>query len=190
MLTPWPSHLPRRASVNNFGYGGANAHAILEGYTRHAKNESTKNGWRSDLSHPMVFLLSSKDASVSYCMMSNLADYARRCQDGDSNVDLPSLAYTLAERRSLFPWRTAVTASSASELVLALDDPKSKPTFSRGTIRVGFVFNGQGAQWATMGKELFAYPVFSDAMHEAERILKSHGASWSLIGQSAATLSV
>ncbi|PYI24168.1 ketoacyl-synt-domain-containing protein [Aspergillus violaceofuscus CBS 115571] len=28
--TPWPAHLPQRASMNSFGFGGANAHAILE----------------------------------------------------------------------------------------------------------------------------------------------------------------
>src|SRR5947209_18776827 len=29
-LTRWPLHLLRRVSINSFGYGGANAHCILD----------------------------------------------------------------------------------------------------------------------------------------------------------------
>ncbi|KGO64075.1 Acyl transferase/acyl hydrolase/lysophospholipase [Penicillium italicum] len=29
-MTPWPAHLLRRVSINSFGYGGANAHCVLD----------------------------------------------------------------------------------------------------------------------------------------------------------------
>ncbi|KAF9893167.1 hypothetical protein FE257_012580 [Aspergillus nanangensis] len=28
--TPWPAHMPQRASINSFGFGGSNAHAVIE----------------------------------------------------------------------------------------------------------------------------------------------------------------
>ncbi|KAL1623909.1 Type I Iterative PKS [Neofusicoccum ribis] len=35
-LQPWPADVTRRASINNFGYGGANAHVIMEAWEPHA----------------------------------------------------------------------------------------------------------------------------------------------------------
>ena len=49
--------------------------------------------------------------------------------------------------------------------------------------RIGFVFNGQGAQWHAMGRELIAaYPVFGSAILRADQMLKEYGATWSLHG--------
>lgn len=202
-LTAWPEGLPRRASVNNFGYGGANAHVILDAFTNSRAFSQTSNGHvlnGSPQGHqsianganggtktahpekPRVFLFSSKDSNVTHRMMSNVADYVRAKQELNEELDLDSLAHTLDTRRSMFAWRAAVTASNTSELLQALQYPSRKPLHSRGEPRIGFVFNGQGAQWYAMGRELFAYPAFRQAMGEANQVLKGYGAPWSLIG--------
>ena len=96
------------------------------------------------------------------------------------------LAFTLAQRRSLFPWVTAIRAKTLSELADRLDVPGKASRAPAKKPRLGFVFNGQGAQWYAMGRELInGYPVFGSAMLEADRILKEYGASWSLHGMSA-----
>lgn len=205
-LETWPEGYPRRASVNNFGYGGANAHVILDAFTDSRALATLTNGGRLNGNHKVhplllsgeehigfetpsskksrVFLLSSKDSGVTSRMMSNLADYIRTKEESNEEIDLDSLSYTLYTRRSLFPWRTAVTASDSTELLQALQDSTRKPMHYQGELRVAFVFNGQGAQWFGMGRELFAYPVYQQAMQEAEQVLKGYGASWSLIGKS------
>ncbi|QKX60887.1 uncharacterized protein TRUGW13939_08033 [Talaromyces rugulosus] len=198
-LEPWPEGMPRRASVNNYGYGGTNGHAILEACTtdlsqRHQFNKkTTSNGVKYVLENgngngiekpcPKVFLLTSKDAGVTQTMMANLAEYIDEKEQSNDKASayLDSIAYTLGARRSLFGWRVAVSASTPSGLVRALKNPLTKPAFSREAPRLGFVFNGQGAQWFGMGRELFAYPVFRQAAEEADEIIRGFGAKWSLI---------
>ncbi|KAF4622818.1 hypothetical protein G7Y89_g14207 [Cudoniella acicularis] len=48
--------------------------------------------------------------------------------------------------------------------------------------RLGLVFNGQGAQWFAMGRELSAsYPVYKQTLEECDQIIRSFGSDWSLV---------
>lgn len=124
--------------------------------------------------------MTSKDEGITHTMMSNLTEYLQEKEQSSDHVNLGSIAHTLG-RRSLFGWRVAVTATNTSQLITALKDPLTKPAYSRDRPRLGFEFNGAGAQWFGMGRELFAYPVYAQAMQEADRILRGFGAPWSLI---------
>jgi acyl transferase domain-containing protein len=94
---------------------------------------------------------------------------------------LDDLVYTLGQKRSKFPWTLAVPFSTASEL--ALKDVKAQKAPWSELPRIGYVFSGQGAQWYAMGRELIvAYPVFRNALKEAEAHLHDLGATWSLLG--------
>lgn len=114
-------------------------------------------------------------------MSKNLAAHLREKQ-----VTLPSpidLAFTLADRKSRFPWTVAVRASNLAELADKLADPDRRSVRSTKVPRLGFVFNGQGAQWHAMGRELIEeYPVFRKTLLAADKILKGYGAKWSLHG--------
>ena len=45
---------------------------------------------------------------------------------------------------------------------------------------IGFIFTGQGAQWAKMGVELERYPIFRDSVEESDKFLRSAlGCKWS-----------
>ncbi|KAK3328388.1 hypothetical protein B0T19DRAFT_475997 [Cercophora scortea] len=191
-LTAWPTDKPLRASINNFGYGGANSHVILEAAPQdyshsngHANGHAVNGEEKGDDGASRVFIVSAKDASTTRTVAKNLAAHLRHSIDSgeDSKLSLNDLAYTLAERRSRLGSVAVVRASSLSELADRLENPllKVSQTASKKP-RLGFVFNGQGAQWHAMGRELLtAYPVFAAAAKEADGVLRSYGADWSLL---------
>lgn len=205
---PWPQDKLLRASVNNFGYGGTNSHLILEpppassakenGLNRHANGhngvhngEANGNGilngssdgvhngnGHANVDQSRVFILSAKDSVACQTMMDIFATKVETTKPSVSD-----LAYTLTHRRSMHPWVAAVRARTIDELAERLRDPLIKPSNTSKRPRLAFVFNGQGAQWHAMGRELIdAYPVFGRSIQEADEILKEYGASWSLKG--------
>jgi len=181
-LTEWPLGKLRRASINNFGYGGSNAHVILEA---RGESSSANEGKRNSLSvsKSRVYIFSAKDSLACKAIANKYAVYLRTLIEIDQGPCPGDLAYTLAERRSLFSWVVAVRASSLTDLADQLEQPTLKGSHTTKQPRLGFVFNGQGAQWHAMGRELIqAYPVFNSAIREADSILRVYGATWSLLG--------
>ncbi|QQK46332.1 Lovastatin diketide synthase LovF [Penicillium digitatum] len=150
----------RRASVNNFGYGGANAHVIMEEWPSQAlqngngqpngiglangigngngndhfhENESTNgNGYKLARHRSRIFILSAKDELTCRQMASNLKDYLL-CLDLASEEEekfLNDLSYTLSQRRSRFPWVITCAAESVLGLITSLENERIKPTRS------------------------------------------------------------
>ena len=93
---------------------------------------------------------------------------------------LGNLAHTLGTRRSLLPWRSFVVTDSIEPL-RELDNWTTKR--SSAALGLGFIFNGQGAQWFAMGRELLVYPVFKQSLLDAENYMFSQGCSWFLLGK-------
>jgi hybrid polyketide synthase/nonribosomal peptide synthetase ACE1 len=185
--TAWPPITigqSRRASVNSFGFGGTNAHAILESY-----QDSIAGPHPQQLQLPIPFVFSAASEKALSAMLVNHADYLKTKPD----VDLHDLAYTLRERRSTLPVRAAISASTTTELV---EKMSVLPTQSGGSasnvVRDGAsaphilgIFTGQGAQWAGMGRELLLQSKFVESIITSlDSILKTlpppFRPSWSL----------
>jgi acyl transferase domain-containing protein len=191
-LEPWPAvDGVRRASINNFGYGGTNGHIILED-ARSAQPLKLTNGLTNGIAHtkqsePLVFY--GKDEQACERMVGSVKEYLQRHRDTPSPATLMrNLGFTLAKHRTRFPtgWVSAHVAqySDLDAAIQSLDGPGFKPVrlpTKAGPVRIGMVFTGQGAQWHAMGRELVAaYPVVRSTIDEAERILRELGAEWSL----------
>ncbi|KAK2027478.1 hypothetical protein LX32DRAFT_729361 [Colletotrichum zoysiae] len=203
---PWETKTgTRRLSVNSFGFGGTNVHAILESTEvfltgRHGavtrgtslstltpfSDPNVSNSGSSSDSRYRVFVLSALDEPSLKATARNMAFYLKRQSSEVPTSFLDDLAYTLGFRRSLFPYRSAVSANSVEGLIKAIDNPSRLPLAKinggKPQPTIGFVFTGQGAQWAGMGKELMdIYPVYAATMRRCRDCLWAIGATWDLI---------
>ncbi|KAL0933408.1 polyketide synthase [Colletotrichum truncatum] len=177
----WPEGMPRRISVNNYGYGGTNGHVIIDGPTEHVQEVVNAS---QVITTPRLFVFSSKDTTATSQMVDNLKTYLESRKALGINVDCDDLAYTLEARRTHFPWRFAISSMNCQQdLADGLRDSVGKAvTLAKDPPRVGFVFNGQGAQWHAMGRELIAlYPTFQKSLLRADAVLSDYGADWSLV---------
>ncbi|KAL8941461.1 MAG: hypothetical protein Q9211_001817 [Gyalolechia sp. 1 TL-2023] len=126
-----------------------------------------------------LFVLSAKDRASLKTRTKQLATYLERHRD----VDPELLALTLNEKRSQLEWREAISAVTSSELCEILTNDQADYEKPSGEPRLGFVFTGQGAQWANMGMGLLTYPVFAQTLHKADGVLQNLGAKWSLLDE-------
>jgi acyl transferase domain-containing protein/thioesterase domain-containing protein len=148
---------PRRAGVSSMGIGGTNVHVILE----EAPNVSS-----SASSRPyQLILLSAKSPSAVKEAALKLSQHF----DAAPDLSLADAAYTLAVGRKTFPHRAFWVCRSREEAAVTVR------TVVRGFFsgrfhpsdeaRPVFMFTGQGAQHAGMGRDLYlSEPVFRETV--------------------------
>ncbi|RYP44955.1 hypothetical protein DL768_008640 [Monosporascus sp. mg162] len=176
-IRPWPQD-KKYISINNFGFGGSNAHVVLE----RPPFAVTDLPQRSRNERPQLFVLSGYDEGAAKRIASQVAIYIEQHPEIFQKRLLRDIAYTLGERRSHLPWRIALTASSLDELATSLNSPAAIPRRVTGTPKLAFVYTGQGAQWPRMGQELIeTYPVFASTIRSAADCLARLGADFDLL---------
>lgn len=257
-LTPWPSGCVRRASINSFGYGGANAHCIIDHvhtlfpdyikpgvYAKSMRRRTVPRNMSIGLRHQRLDASSddSTDESVNGSIRSGNGSVSSVSTTGSINHDeltnqpldrpskehrpikrpprttrvsnattrqlvllpfaahnkdslklnieslhgvidgyqLADVAYTLSSKRSMLPQRTfrIVDKSAPAEGLTVAGNVLRSPLQSSS---IGFVFTGQGAQWASMGSELFEYRIFRATISYLDHVLYSlrNSPEWTL----------
>ena len=130
-----------------------------------------------------LFCLSAFDEACGKRQIKNLCDYLKDQPGNKSEGFLSDLAYTLGERRSVLPWKAAISACSAQELVKSLESGETKFVHSAKAPILAYCFTGQGAQWYGMGREMIqSSSIFYHSIMQSSRYLHSLGAQWNLVG--------
>ncbi|KAJ2995834.1 hypothetical protein NUW58_g1161 [Xylaria curta] len=157
LLEPWPaqSHgIPRRASINSFGFGGTNAHVILESRPKVPITSSSKG----DVPILLPFVFS---APTEGALRRNIRAHLENLTENRNQMNILDLSYTLACRRSAYTWRVSISALSMDSLLTKMAGKINgstefgiQSTAPEASGRILGIFTGQGAQWAGMTKEL------------------------------------
>lgn len=201
---PWPrlpTGVPMRASVNSFGFGGSNAHVILESYPRPEQAQHLSVSSPTSNKAPFCpFIFSAASESSLSRSLASWRDYL--VAHDTSTLDLRSLAYTLHSRRTRFPIAAALVPSDTTQLVSRIDhvlsnnaqgplgvralQGSSSSSDAPSRPRILGIFTGQGAQWARMGIDIITHSANArsviDALQAAlDGLPASDRPSWSLL---------
>lgn len=167
-LREWKrSDEPRLAGVSSFGFGGTNAHVILQ--------EAPPSKAPPCLRSHELLLLSAKSKGVLDSATSRLAEHLKQNPD----VNIPDVAYTLHVGRRAFSSRRMLVCRDAADAISCLEEPDTSRVLSNECPEadfnrpVAFMFTGQGAQYVNMGREIYETdPAFREQVDRCSGILK------------------
>ncbi|MCJ1356960.1 MAG: hypothetical protein MMC33_006956 [Icmadophila ericetorum] len=169
--TPWPKDsVVRRASISSFGYGGTNGHVIIESidslypWYQHAKAKKEVLYDRSS-KKPFLLCFSAHDKITLSRNVKAVGDVAR-------DYYLTDLGHTLNLHRTMFSHRAFTVAYEGREAEAFSPNALQIGVASKKTPSIGFLFTGQGAQWAGMGRvALQEFPIVLETIQKLDLIL-------------------
>ncbi len=173
----WPAHAaPRIAGVSSFGFGGTNAHLVLESF------DAAPVGVVEAPGSARILPISARSPEALRALARS---YRSSLAGGAALADLAAAA---ARGRAMLEYRLAVVAGSTAEALRLLDaaaagrgrgglaSGRKPPGRAR---KLALVFSGQGVQWVGMGRDLLAAePRFGAAFDAVDRIVRDL-AGWS-----------
>lgn len=166
----WPSSQPRRAGISSMGFGGIDAHLVVEAAEFQPRSQprgaitSSERTLISSAQDAEVFLLGARSVAELTLQVERLLGFAARI----SQAELSDLARELQRTLDHSSIRAAIVAGSPAELADRLEKLRARITsaattkasdattkieaaagvfFSAGTSkpRIGFLFPGQGS---------------------------------------------
>ncbi|MHC6224590.1 SDR family NAD(P)-dependent oxidoreductase [Pseudomonas sp. X10] len=160
--------------VNSFGFGGANAHVILQ------SPEPQPPAARPTAARRLPLMLSAKTAEGLRATAENFADYLA----AHPEASYYDVAYQAMFRRDAHSHRLLLISSDPAEAALALADYAQDPSLSElsSVLETGqgldkvqgpvFVYSGNGSQWQGMGRAMLGNSVFEAAVLEVDAIFQ------------------
>lgn len=193
-LEPWPDvEGVRLASLNSFGFGGTNAHlviqeapAVIDTSISAPNNGSGKQQVQKE---SVILPLSAHTPEALNTMAGAFRNYLA---EDSSQILLKNILYTTATRRSHREERLALTADSKEDIIELLDGflaGEERTNLAVGSAnteepsRPVFVFTGMGPQWWAMGQQLLKQePLYREVVERCDALLQKY-TGWSLLAE-------
>lgn len=158
------------AAVNSFGFGGANAHALLRRFHKAKEN----NGMPSDDVPRLVFWAGRTTAAVDYLfdrlentpMDAEFIGLLHGIQHYEQSGNLYR-GYTLIEKADLNNNTDGKTNSKCLGRSVQFFDHEKRP--------IVWMFTGMGSQWIGMAASLMKIDIFRQSMEKCHAILQPYG---------------
>lgn len=164
----------RRVGLNGFGFGGSNAHIILE----EPPKKETLHDMNDADSISIVKICAKSDKSLYENIINNLA-YLKN----NPNISIKDYVGTNNKGKADLPYRFTVSGVNREQLVERLQaflDTNNRLGISlrhyekldaQQDTKLVFLFTGQGSQYLGMGKELYDHnPAFKSAFDECDEL--------------------
>lgn len=179
--TPWEKADGKRiAAVNGFGFGGSNAHAIIEEYQPdpvEAVEEQAQDGYQYML----------KISAQSESALTKLLDEYKELLENIEDSQLDSVIYHACRGRANLRVRLVVCGEDRQELIKRIKEYQ-KNGYAEGVIsnqndelpykearKTVFMFTGQGSQYVHMGKVLYdTNETFREAFAECSKLFRPY----------------
>jgi acyl transferase domain-containing protein/aryl carrier-like protein len=181
-LEPWPAtDGPALAGINSFGFGGTNAHVVLQ----EAPPISAVEPQTSESERPYLLPISAQSVEALVASARSYRDFL-----ADDPAQLHDIAYSASVRRTHHDHRLALVVHSKAEAISHLeaflaDEPRPGVVSGRTPLnerpKLVFVCSGMGPQWWAMGRDLLNNePVFRASIERTDAELRRY-TDWSLV---------
>ncbi len=170
---------PIRVAINSFGYGGSNAHAIIES----APSIDPHRNRVARLQPERLPYLLPITARSEKALPDLASKYAQALKD--DSVALEDMLYSATFKREHLTFRAVFKGDSREQFIKVLEDFANDHEHDYDNVVRGsqpfqgqrkpvFVFTGMGPQWWAMGQELYRdEPVYRAAIDEADKLFRS-----------------
>ena len=178
----------RIGAVSSFGFGGTNAHVLLQEYVDETAAIQSSDNQASPSRKVFLLPLSAKSTASLNETVTRWQQYLS--DDTSPDASLENICHTASARRMHHEFRLAVTGTTKRELAEKLRRAPELPSpqipspcesAGKSPGNLVFVFSGQGPQWFGMGRDLFEREqVYRDMVLRIDSLLEPL-AQWSLV---------
>ena len=178
-LTPLETReAPHLVGVNSFGFGGANAHVLIEEYK---PKTSVAESTTTPSMPPLLVSARSSDALKAVAQQ-----YSAHIQSASQNYY--ATAYSALKTKSRHAHAAAFYGDDVADIIRQLDQfaeagsAKKAATHSyQSSAKLAFVFTGNGCQWQGMGQALYeSNKGFKATFDEISTLLEALSSDYSL----------